>query len=250
MENGQKLTSKDLTLTICFSSLYAVFCFFPLFQIVGLPNKSITMAAMLAPVIGMLLGPYLGALSTIIGGFIGFSAGFFSLPSFMSGAVAAFFAGSLLHGRRSLCAFFYFSLLFLFGFYPFVGPVWLFPPLLWFQVVGFLILVSPLQTKALREINSKGNQNPLFSFFMFSLTSTLAGQIAGSLTLEIVSWPIFIVDVNAWRVNWQAITFLYPMERVIIAFGSAFIGATIYRILKPTGLPKALNGRSLQEERS
>jgi uncharacterized membrane protein (UPF0136 family) len=240
MKNGKKLAlnSKNLALTICFSSLYAIFCFFPIFQIIGLQNKFITMAAVLSPFIGMLLGPFVGALSTTVGGLIGFSVGNFSLPSLASGVVAAFFAGSLLKGRRSLCVFFYFSLLFLFGFYPFVGPAWLFPPLMWFQVIGFLVLVLPIQPP----------KNSFLAFFVISLTSTLAGQIAGSLTLEIISWPIFVADLDAWRVNWQLVTFLYPMERVVIAFSSAFFGKAACRVLKPTGLMQAVNGGGQQKE--
>jgi len=244
MKNEKKtaLTSKNLALTICFSSLYTLFCFFPIFQIVGLQNKFITMAAMLAPVIGVLLGPFIGTLSTIIGGSIGFFVGNLSLSSLFSGAVAAFFAGSLRNGRRSLCIFLYFSLLFLFGFYPFVGPAWLFPPLMWFQVVGFFVLVSP--------IKFQNNPNSLLGLFVISLISTLAGQIAGSLTFELVSWPIFLADLDAWRASWQLITFLYPVERFVIAVGSTFIGAAIYKVLKPVNLIQTINNGNQEKERS
>lgn len=226
------LTAKDLALTICFAALYAVFCLFPIFQIVGLPSKFITLAAITAPIIGMLLGPYLGALSTILGGTIAFSLGHFSPPSFVAGVVAAFSAGMIHFGRRSLCAFAYFSLLFFFGFYPFVGPVWLYPQLMWFQVIGFLVLVSPLQSVAVRNAwNSKSDAKLMPVFFVTSLTSTLAGQIAGSLTFEILSWPIFIADVNAWKLNWQLITWLYPVERIVISLAATFIGVALQKVL-------------------
>lgn len=190
----------------------------------------------------MLLGPFIGTLSTIIGGSIGFFVGNLSLSSLISGAVAAFFAGSLREGRRSLCIFLYFSLLFLFGFYPFVGPAWLFPQLMWFQVFGFLVLVSP--------IKFKNNSNSLLDLFAISLISTLAGQIAGSLTFELVSWPIFLADLDAWRASWQLITFLYPVERVVIAVGSTFIGAAIYKVLKPINLIQTINSGNQEKERS
>lgn len=242
MQKNKKLTTKDVALTTCFTALYAVFCLFPLFQIVGLPSKSITMAAIIAPIIGILLGPYLGALSTILGGTIGFFAGFFSLPSFVSGVVVAFSAGTLYFNKRSLCAFTYFSLLFLFGFYPFVGPVWIYPPLMWFQIVVFLILVSPLQSTALRSMwNPKGNTKLVPAFFITSLTSTLAGQIAGSLTFELISWPIFIADVNAWTALWQVLTWVYPIERIIIASSATFIGVFLYEVLTSTNLISFIN---------
>jgi len=231
MSFERKLSAKDAALTVCFTALYVALGFLSISPIIGLPGKTITAAAIIAPIIGMILGPYIGTLSTILGGMIGFFAGSFSPPSFVSGVLAALCAGMLYTGKRSLCVFTYFSLLFLFGFYPFVGPVWLYPPLMWFQIAGFLILVSPLQSTAVKSLNSNNNSRLLSAFFTTSLTSTLAGQIAGSLTFELLSWPIFIADINAWKANWQVITFLYPVERIIIALGAAFLAASLRKVL-------------------
>jgi hypothetical protein len=228
----RKLAAKDVALTVCFTALYVVLGFLPISPIIGLPGKTITAGAIMAPIIGIILGPYIGTLSTILGGVIGFSLGYFSVPSFVSGVFAASCAGMLYVGKRSVCVFTYFSLLFFFGFYPFVGPVWLYPPLMWFQIAGFLILVSPLQVAAIKSLNSNNNSKLLSAFFTISLTSTLAGQILGSLTFELLSWPIFLADVNAWKANWQVITFLYPIERIIIALGAAFIGASVHKVLR------------------
>jgi hypothetical protein len=232
----RKLAAKDVALTVCFTALYVVLGFLAISPIIGLPGKTITAAAIVAPIIGIILGPYIGALSTVLGGIVGFSFGYFSPPSLVSGVFTAFCAGMLCRGKRSLCTFTYFSLIFLFGFYPFVGPVWLYPPLMWFQIVGFLILVSPLQSAALKSLNSSKNSKLLSAFFITSLTSTLAGQISGSLTFELLSWPIFVADLNAWTVNWQIIAFLYPVERIIIALGAAFIGVSIHRVLRSSNI--------------
>lgn len=242
------LTAKDTALTVCFSALYTVFCLLPIFQIIGLPTKSITMAAIIAPVIGILLGPYLGVLSTILGGAVGIFLGPFSLPSFVSGFVTSFSAGALYIDKRSLCAFVYFSLLFLFGFYPFVGPIWLCPQLMWFQIIGFLVLVSPLQSMALKTMrNPNCNTKLMLAFFVTFLTSTLAGQIAGSLTMEVLSWPIFIEDVNAWRLNWQIITWVYPVERIVISLAATFIGVALHNVLKSANLIEILPMRTFEE---
>jgi hypothetical protein len=107
---------------------------------------------------------------------------------------------------------------------------------MWFQIIGFLILVSPLQSIASKNLNSNNNSKPLFAFFVTSLTSTLAGQIAGSLTLELISWPIFIADVNFWKANWQFLTFLYPVERIIIALSAAFIGTSVHKVLRTANI--------------
>jgi len=232
MKRDKRLTAKDASLITCFTALYVVLGFLPISPIIGLPGKAITVAAIMAPIIGVLLGPYIGTLSTFLGGLIGFFFGYFSPPSLVSGVFAALCAGMLSVGKRSACAFTYFALIFLFGFYPFVGPVWLYPPLMWFQIAGFFILVSPLQSRASKNLNSWNKSKSLFAFFVTSLTSTLAGQISGSLAFELLSWPVFVANLDAWKTNWQVITFLYPVERIIIALSAALIGTSLYRVLR------------------
>jgi hypothetical protein len=84
----------------------------------------------------------------------------------------------------------------------------------------------------------------LLAFFTISLTSTLAGQIAGSLVFELQVWPAFIADVNVWRLNWQLIAWIYPIERVVIAAFAAFIGVALFQVLKSGRLSPWLNLRS------
>jgi hypothetical protein len=242
MQIGRKLTAKEVALLTCFTALYAYFSFIPAFPIVGLPSKVITLAAIVAPIIGIILGPYLGTLSTLLGGAVAFSAGHFSPPSFSAGIVTAVFAGMLYENKRNISAFAYFSLLFFFGFYPFVGPVWLYPPFMWFQITGFLVLISPLQSMASKNMRNPNSSSKLFSaFFTVFLISTLAGQIAGSLVFEFISWPIFMADVGFWTGLWQLLTWLYPIERIIIALIAAFVGVFLYKILIHANLMPFLN---------
>jgi len=238
MQVGRRLKAKDVSLIICFTALYTYFCFIPAFPIAGSQGGSITLAAITAPIIGIILGSYLGMLSTLLGGIVGFFfAAPFIPPSFVSGIVTAFFAGMLYANKSTVCAFMYFSLLFFFGFFPFVGPVWLYPPLMWFQILGFLVLVSPLQSVALKNMqNSNNNSKLLSAFFIVFLISTLAGQVAGSLAFEFTSWPIFNADVDDWTLFWQLLTWVYPVERMIIALSATFMGVFLYKVLSSANL--------------
>ncbi|MDH5481504.1 MAG: hypothetical protein OEY22_01295 [Candidatus Bathyarchaeota archaeon] len=244
----KKHAAKTVSVTVCFAALYAVFGFLPISKIIGL-NGYITAATIMAPIIGVLLGPYIGAVSVVLGGVIGFFVATISTPSLVSGVIATLCAGMLCNGKRSLCAFVYFSMLFLFGFYPFVGPIWLYLPLVWFQIAVFLILISPIQSMATRRLNSNSDSKILSAFFVTSLTSTLAGQIAGSLTFEVISWPIFMADVNTWRSYWHVLTFVYPIERTIIALCAALIGISLHKALQSANLT-VLSRESPQETSS
>jgi hypothetical protein len=228
---SQRLTAYDLALLASFAALYALLSFLPLSQVIGLFSKAITAANIIAPVVGIVLGAYLGALSALFGGLIAlFFSPYFSPMGLAAGVVTALCAGLLYSKRRFACVFIYFSLLFMFGFYPLIGPVWLYPPLLWFQVIVFIILVSPIQSLALKSLNSKVSTKAFFGFFITFLTATLAGQIAGSLVFEFISWPV-TATLDVLRGYWQIITFVYPVERTFIAFGAALLGLPVHRIL-------------------
>ena len=235
----RKLSANEVALTVCFTALYVVFGFLKISPIIGLPGQAITAAAIMAPIIGIILGPYIGTLSTFFGGIVGFFFGSFSPLSFISGIFAALCAGMLFMDKQSLCALLYLSLLSIFGFYPFLGAVWLYPPLMWFEIAGFLILASPLQSLASKNLNSNNNSRLPFAFFVTSLTSTLAGQIAGS-----IAFTLLIADANTLKVTWQAVIFLYPVERIIIALIASLIGASLQKTLKSTNmLPNVVQNR-------
>ena len=239
----KELSTKDVALIICFTALYAVFASIPLFQVLGVPNKNITAAAITAPIIGILLGPYIGVISATFGGIISFFAGSFFPPSFVSGIFASLCAGLIYRGKQIWGILIYFSLLISLGFYPYIGPAWLFPLSMWFQIVGFLVLISPLQSISSKSLKSSNNSSFLFGFFTISLISTLSGQISGSLTYVI----IFPAPIGGWSVLWQGLTFLYPIERIIIALGSAFIGVPLLKVLRSANLLQMSNRESQQE---
>jgi hypothetical protein len=226
MKFQKKLAATEISLVICFTALYVIFGFFSISPIIGMPGKAITMAAILAPIIGVILGPYLGGLSAFFGGVIGFFFGSFSLLSFASGVFSSLCAGMLYAGKRSACVAIYLLLLLIFGFFPFVGPVWLYPLVMWFQIATFLLLISPLSMVTVKNVNANDNSKFVYAFFVICLISTVAGQIAGSLTFEIL-----MLDVNVLKATWISTTFIYPVERVIIAVSSAFIGASVHKVL-------------------
>jgi hypothetical protein len=221
----RQFTSKDTALTVSFTALYVVFGFLKISPIIGLPGQAITAAAIMAPITGILLGPEIGALSAFTGGLIGFFLGSFSPPSFASGIFAALCAGLTHNGKRVMSIFVYTSLLLLLALYPTVGAAWLYPQEMWFQIICLIILASPLQSIATK--NLENNSKLLYSFLITSLTSTLAGQIAGSLTLEALT-----TDAEYWKGTWQVITFLYPVERMIIALAAALIGTSLINVLR------------------
>jgi len=241
----QRNRQQKIALISVFASLYAVFGLWPLFPVVGTAGKNITVAAIMAPLIGVILGPYIGVLTVVIGGIVGLSMaqiGPFGPLSFLTGVAAAFCSGMLYERRRVICAVVYLILLLIFAFYPLVGPAWLYPYFMWLQVIGFVVLVSPLQSKAVEcmRVNPHSFGGLTFGAATTFFVATLFSHLVGSIMFEAFYWPTLIPTVETWRSNWQIITFVYPAERIAITAAATLIGTALIKALKTHGLENLL----------
>ncbi|MGB9714375.1 MAG: ECF transporter S component [Candidatus Bathyarchaeales archaeon] len=96
-----ELSAKNVALLAIFASLSFIICkFIPGIPIVGIPDASIKFDAAIAPIYGMVIGPYLGFLAALIGGLIAAGSPFSVLTSFCP-AVSAMVAGFLTSDRIS-----------------------------------------------------------------------------------------------------------------------------------------------------
>jgi hypothetical protein len=105
------------------------------------------------------------------------------------------------------------------------------------QIVGLVILVSPLQSKAVEQTHEYTKSLGLtFGVGIISLTAALFGHIVGDIMFEAIYWPNLISSVDAWKNTWQLLAWVYPLERVIIAIAAALIGTALIKALKAYGL--------------
>lgn len=232
MPTFKRLSTKDLALATCFTALYAVFGAIKISPIVGLPGQAITAASIVAPILGIILGPIIAGLSAFLGGLVGSFFGFFSPLSVTAGVATSLCSGLTSQKKRSQAVLLYLALFLSLTFYPNVGPAWLFPLYSWFQLVGLVILVSPLQSLATDYPKSTSEVRLVYSYFMIALVATLIGQIAGTLTLE------FIMPQNRdyFFGTWVATSLLYPVERILIAVAATLIGVPLVKALRRANL--------------
>ena len=221
-----------------FAALYAVFSLVSLFPIIGALGRFITLGAVLAPVIGMLLGPYVGVLATSIGGFVGWTvtqSGAFGFVSFIPGSFSALTAGLLINGERRVSALLYLIVFLSMAFFPLIGPVWLFPLFLWFQLIGLVILVSPLSTVASKSLRADRIDRLTLGVGVIALVSALAGQVAGTLMFELMVYPVN-PQIEFWRTaQWQPLAFVYPVERILIAVLATLVGVPLIKAVRRYG---------------
>jgi len=234
------LDAKNLALVCCFASVEAVLSMVSLFPVIGSVGKFITMATVMAPLIGLILGPYLGTAAVSIGGFIGWiitQAGPFSFLSFIPSANGALFSGLLYNRKRVVSIVLYSALFLALAFYPLIGPAWLYPSYLWFQLVGLIALASPLRSRAEDSLHKHSSFLELsFGVGIICFMAVLFGQVAGSVMFEIMYWPTVYPQIESWKILvWQPTTILYPIERTLITLIATVIGAPLIKALRAYG---------------
>jgi hypothetical protein len=234
MHGARRLSTRDAALVSVFAPLYAIFCSWNLFPLIGSSGRTITASAIMAPVIGLLLSPYLSMLTVALGGAVGLSFGYFSPYGYGAGMAAAFCASAIYNNEQALASLIYAAFLLMFALYPTVGPFWLYPYLLILQITALIVLASPLQTKAISFVRgqSSSSRKLLLGIGVTMFTSTMLAHVVGSLLFEAVSWPFLISGVESWRGIWQILTFTYPFERIAITVAATFLGTGLMKSLK------------------
>lgn len=232
------LDSKDLALTASFASLYAVLSAIPLFPVIGAVGRNFTVAVIIAPLVGLIIGPYRGALAASIGGFIAWSItqyGPLFQFSFVPGAATALCSGYLHRGKWKTFVLIYSVLFLAIAFYPVIGPMWLYPYYLWFQLIGLIVLISQAKLKIGNAPNRHSRMSELgFGVGVISFIATLFGHMVGGLMFDAIYFPAF-PNVDYWRSLWQILVFVYPLERTIVVFMSILIGAPLIKALRNHG---------------
>ena len=230
-----RLSTGNIALTACFAALYVVFSLWNLFPVIGAEGKWINAAVVMAPLFGIILGPCFGVLAITIGGIVG---AFFQLTgpfgplSFVPHAAAAFCSGMLTIRRQKECAAVYAFILFLFALFPMIGPVWLWPAVIWLDLIGLLALASPIQSKAINAMNeSSSSVRLVLGIAVTSLTATLFGHVLGNILFEVIYLQVNS-SVDFWRTTWQGLTFLYPIERGLITLAAILVGTPLIKTLR------------------
>lgn len=109
------------------------------------------------------------------------------------------------------------------------------PYLVWFQLIGLAVLLSPLQLRAVVLSQQTNPEELIFGVAVISFISALFGQIAGSLMFEMMYWPTLYPELDFWTSLWQTLTLVYPIERTIITVMVAFMGAPLIKALRAWG---------------
>ena len=218
-------------------------------MIIGGAGAYLSFSDFLAPIIGILLGPYLGGLSVLIGNFGALGLGrpttfptLFGLGDFVPDFVAAVSVGFLMRKKWLPVVILNAGLLALFFVNPLTSIFVTIPgtsvsiPFAWMHIAAFIVLLSPLSLMAAKWVQKAITTKQIAAglailTFIGTMMQHLAGNILFELSFGMINPPI--IPKAAWPAEWTAVMFAYPVERTVLIVSAVLVGTPlIYTVVK------------------
>jgi hypothetical protein len=235
--------TKIVASIVVFSALYGVIRLVPLGPMIGL-SASFSVSDSLAPLYGIILGPFTGGISIIIGTLLGMAMGkapvFLGLD-FLPALVNAVALGLLVKRKWKPVVLLNLVLVMMFLLSPYslllaeipMGTGTLAFPFVWLHIVALIVLISPLRSKAISWIETLKTAYLPWGLAVVAFIGTMMQHLTGNLVFEL-TWgaPIGGLTAEGFRGIWTAAFFVYPVERTVLVLVTVLIGVPLVRILK------------------
>ena len=237
--------TKAIAAIAIFSALYAALRIIPTVPMIG-TGATFHLSDILAPLFGILLGPYVGGVSILIGTFaaigLGTPAPFFGLD-FLPAFVVAASLGFLVRGKWLPVVILNAFLLAGYALDPFTSNFIVTPwgtvPYLWMHIVAFIVLLSPLGRKAGQWVKSSKATLITAGFAILAFAGTMMQHLTGGLIYETVFGNILgSMDKAAFTNTWNFVFYIYPWERLALIAGAVLVGVPVTRVLMKSLFPQ------------
>ncbi len=245
--NINKGTKTIATIAI-FSALYSVLRILPTVPMVGVSGASFSVSDVLAPLYGILLGPYVGGATVILGTFLGMALGkpvvFLGLD-FLPAFVNVVALGLLL--RRKFLPVLILNLALLVAFLAnpltsiFISVGGISIPFAWMHIVAFIVLLSPLSRKAVQWVESLKPTMLAAGIAILAFIGTMMQHLMGNILYEVILNQFYVffgqipvVATTAYPGAWAFLLFVYPWERLMLIVLAVIVGVPVVRVLKKT----------------
>lgn len=221
----KKRKIKLIYVTLAFILTYFA-SWLPDFNLLGMEGTIISSIAAFGPLNGMLLGPYIGPIVSFFGimthiitntSHLGDHIFLLATPVFVM--LSSLVAGLIITRREKPALYIYSSLIVLWYFFDIGREVFYLP---WFHIVVLVAFIT-----FYKKYHHKLMHVSVYTFvllFMGSLIAVLSDHMAGNIT------ALLTMDLSAQV--FKSSVLIYPIERMILAFGAAFIMFIIVAILQ------------------
>jgi len=234
--------TKQIALTIVFTALYVVLRNIPYSVLIGGAGGFLWLSDFLVAIYGIVLGPYYGGLSILIGNFAAIGFGhhvtFFGLD-FLPDFLAVVSIGFLFRRKWLPVVSLNAALLIIFVVNPLTSVFVYSVPFVWLHLVAFAVLLSPLSRMAGKWIEEANPKKIVFSVTIFALIAAMVQHLTGSILYEVELNQFFIainqlpvIATSAYPGIWTAVFFAYPLERLFLIISAILVGSPIIWTLK------------------
>ena len=215
---------------------------------VGVPGASFSVSDVLAPLYGILLGPYVGGITVILGTFLGMALGkpvIFLGLDFLPAFVNVVALGLLI--RRKILPVIVLNITLLVAFLVnpltsiFINIGGISIPFAWVHIVAFIVLLSPLGRKAGQWVESLKPTMLAAGIAILAFIGTMMQHLMGNILYEVVLNQFYvligqdpIVATAAYPGTWAFLFFVYPWERLMLIVLAVIVGVPLVRVLKKT----------------
>jgi uncharacterized membrane protein len=223
-----------------FSALYTVLRMMQTIPMIGVEGGKFSLSDMLAPLYGVILGPYVGGFSVILGTFLAISLGrpvSFLFLDFLPAMVNAVALGFLVRRKWWPVVVLNTALLVAFLLNPLtslfitVGGVSF--PFAWLHIVAFVVLLSPLGRKAGQWVETLKPASLTAGLAILAFIGTMMQHLMGNILTEVVYGQITgAMSAGAFEIMWTGVFFVYPWERLVLIILAVVVGAPLVRVLK------------------
>ncbi len=235
-----RITAKNVALMAIFAALYYVLSLVAPIRIpTGVGNLEISFAALIASVIGIVLGPYLGTASAFIGASVAWilppsGGSLFGLPFLLSPALNALVTGLIFYKKWKfgLGVFVVFIVAFLFT--PPIWPVtenWYVALAVLFDKIIALLMIVPVALFAKQLSFAKAS---LFYFLLFFIGNQADNMWGSFIFATPMVYGLFGYGASDVQLAFLASPLLYPAVRLIQALIGMLIAVPLMQALKGT----------------
>ena len=236
--------TRGLALLSLFSVLYSLLRLVPTFPMIGVTG-TFSMSDVLAPIYGIILGPFIGGGSIVLGTFLAIAFGrpavFLGLD-FLPATIGAVSLGFLVKRKFIHVTGLYVLLLGLFLTNPlsliFVQvPNGSLVPYNWFHILALAILISPISRQAINWVLNPSVKYLAPGLVILCFIGTMAQHLTGGLVFEYVFGTFLrTIPPSAWSGIWTTTFYVYPLERIIIIALSTLIGSALITTLRKSNV--------------
>jgi len=242
--------ARRIAITATFGVLYLIFRMIPTFPMIGVSGAVFSTSDMIAPLYGIILGPYIGALSIVLGTFIAIALGrpivFLGLD-FLPAMMNALVVGFLVKRKWLLSAILFIIPFLLFLAHPYTmllvpisdpnSGMTYYVPFAWAHFIALIALISPLSRKATNWATGASISRLFPGFVVLSFIGTFAQHLTGNLLFEtILGMYLGIIKPESFSLIWSAIFWVYPVERTVIVVVATIFGTALIRALRAAGV--------------